>query len=286
VKSGQPPLNPEQRRVARNVFMCVRLRAQLLARPGGATASDITEADARHGLSSVVLVHGAGGTGKSAVLHALAEEMRSGGLGELLITAYTGVAAAPFGGPTILKLVGLRPNAYGDRLPKFDAAKAEQLHVKFKAEYGSRKITDVGALVIDEVSFIPAQMLGQFEHRIRTLVAATRSGMAGADAELFGTLPVILSGDNWQLPPVAGQAWYRSLCQNALRHGVLLGGGDAGATTRGLKVLQAARRMDLVRLMRAVDDEDFVALQNRLRDRTGPNLEPVITDLFARIARA
>ena len=241
---------------------------------------------ARHGLSSVVLVHGAGGTGKSAVLHALAAEMCSAGLGELLITAYTGVAAAPFGGPTLLKLVGMRSQGIGERLPKFDPDKAARLHEKFKAEYGKREITDVGALVIDEVSFVPALMLGHFEHRIRTLVATTRSNVDGADAELFGTLPVILSGDNWQLPPVAGKAWYRSLCENALRRGVLLGGGNAGATTRGLKVLQAARRLDLVRLMRAVDDEDFVALQNRLRDRTGPNLEPVITELFARIARA
>ncbi len=197
---GQPPLNLEQRHVARNVFQCVQLRAQLLARPQGASAADIMREYARHGLTSVVLVHGAGGTGKSAV-HALAAEMCSAGLGELLITAYTGVAAAPFGGPTLLKLVGMRTQSCGERLPKFDADKAARLHEKFKAEYGTRKITDVGALVIDEVSFVPAQMLGHFEHRIRTLVATTRPDVGGADAELFGTLPVILSGDNWQLPP-------------------------------------------------------------------------------------
>ncbi len=50
---------------------------------------------------------GVGGTGKSMIVHALRREFKRLGLGRLLVTAYTGVAAAPFGGPTILKLLNL-----------------------------------------------------------------------------------------------------------------------------------------------------------------------------------
>ena len=53
------------------------------------------------------MMTGAGGTGKSMVVHALRREFKRLGLGRLLVTAYTGVAAAPFGGPTILKLLNL-----------------------------------------------------------------------------------------------------------------------------------------------------------------------------------
>ena len=50
-------------------------------------------------MKPVTLVVGAGGTGKSALVHALDDEFKRLGLGELLVTAYTGVAVESVGGP-------------------------------------------------------------------------------------------------------------------------------------------------------------------------------------------
>ena len=58
-------------------------------------------------LPNVTLVVGPGGAGKSCMVHALERHIHATGCGKLLVTAYTGVAAAPFGGPTLLRLHSL-----------------------------------------------------------------------------------------------------------------------------------------------------------------------------------
>ena len=236
----------------------------------------------KHGLSSVVLLHGAGGAGKSAVLHAVRNEMRNRGLGELLITAYTGVAAAPFGATTMCRMANLGPNSGGthdsDSLRGAGATDVAQHQEKFKAETGLPSIAGVGALVIDEVSFISAKLLGHFEARIRQLVHQEIMTVADdADSELFGTLPVVLAGDNWQLGPVKAVAWYKTLCDNALQKGSLRLGRTA--TARGIEVLQAAKRLDLVRIMRSVNDQPFVDVQKGMRVRTAQEVEALPTVL-------
>jgi hypothetical protein len=275
-KPGEPPLNPEQRRFARELLGCIQLRAAFLARGGGSAKGDLMRAYRKHGLSSVVLLHGAGGAGKSAVLHAVRNEMRNRGLGELLITAYTGVAAAPFGGTTMCRMANLRPNSGGehdsDSLRGAGATDVTQHQEKFKKETGLPSIAGVGALVIDEVSFVSAKLLGHFEARIRQLVHQEIMKVADdADGELFGTLPVVLAGDNWQLGPVRAIAWYKTLCDNTLGNGSLRLGRTA--TARGIEVLQAAKRMDLVRIMRSVNDQPFVDVQKGIRVRTAQEVE-------------
>ena len=68
----------------------------------GATAAEIDAAVVAAGIDRVTAVVGPGGTGKSAMVHALDVEFVASACGYLLVSAYTGVAAAPFGGPTLL----------------------------------------------------------------------------------------------------------------------------------------------------------------------------------------
>ena len=128
------------------------------------------------------------------------------------------------------------------------------------------------------MSFVSAKLLGHFEARIRQLVHQEIMKVADdADGELFGTLPVVLAGDNWQLGPVKAIAWYKTLCDNTLGNGSLRLGRTA--TARGIEVLQAAKRMDLVRIMRSVNDQPFVDVQKGMRVRTAQEVEAVPTVL-------
>ena len=72
----------------------------MLAR--GQLQQDITREVEAAGIPPITGVFGPGGTGKSAMVHELDVQMAESRCGALLVTAYTGVAAAPFGGPTLL----------------------------------------------------------------------------------------------------------------------------------------------------------------------------------------
>ena len=102
---GEPPLNVEQRAGARPFLEAALVRARGIQR--GDSAPQIAQAVKAAGLSAVMLVVGAGGTGKSAMVHTLKRRMEETGAGYLIVTAYTGVATAPFGGPTLLALMSL-----------------------------------------------------------------------------------------------------------------------------------------------------------------------------------
>ena len=102
---GEPPLNVEQRAGARPFLEAALVRARGIQR--GDSAPQIAQAVKAAGLSAVMLVVGAGGTGKSAMVHTLKRRMEETGAGYLVVTAYTGVATAPFGGPTLLALMSL-----------------------------------------------------------------------------------------------------------------------------------------------------------------------------------
>ena len=102
---GKPPLNPEQRSGGRDFLRAAQLRAEALER--GESAETIARLIELEGLSQITLVVGAGGTGKSEMVHELRAQMDMMGCGHLLVTAYTGVAAAPVGGPTLLSLLHL-----------------------------------------------------------------------------------------------------------------------------------------------------------------------------------
>ncbi len=106
---------------------------------------------------------GAGGTGKSAVIHAQRREFKRLGLGCLLVTAYTGVAAAPFGGPTLLRLLNLNlQNKKALNVIDGDASTREGMCRKFENECGA-PMEEFGGVVIDEISFIDTATFGHVD---------------------------------------------------------------------------------------------------------------------------
>ena len=162
---GEPPLNVEQRAGARLFLKAALLRAQGIQRGDG--AQQIAQAIKSAGCPQVLLVVGAGGTGKSAMVHALKSEMQKRGAGHLCVTAYTGVASAPFGGPTLLALMSLSITCKNARDAKqlSDVAVAAA-RAKFASECGV-SLDDIGGIVIDEVSFITAAVFGHVDHMLR-----------------------------------------------------------------------------------------------------------------------
>ena len=185
---GEPPLNVEQRAGARLFLKAALLRAQGIQR--GDSAQQIAQSIKSAGCPQVLLVVGAGGTGKSAMVHALKSQMQKHGAGYLVVTAYTGVASAPFGGPTLLALMSLSITCKNARdVRQLSDVAVAAARAKFFSECGV-SLDDVGGIVIDEVSFITAAVFGHVDHVLRA--------MTGNLDVPCGGVPILLCGDNHQ----------------------------------------------------------------------------------------
>ena len=253
---GRPPLNPEQRDGGRSFLEFARLRARMLA--DGARADAIVSAAKAAGIHQLTAVFGPGGTGKSAMVHELDREFVSSCCGAALVTAYTGVAAAPFGGPTLLKLLklGIKSKS-SSRVQQLSPAQLETARKQFKEECGV-SIEDVGGIVLDECSFVELSIFGHIDSRLQQLT--------GNKGVTCGGIPLILSGDNFQKPPPAGTPWYKELVVNAVDGGAALARGSDSSQARGLRVLHASHAVWLTRLMRARDDQPFIEVQQQMRN--------------------
>ena len=182
---GKPPLNPEQRNGGRDFLRMVRLRAGALQR--GESAESISQAVSAEGLSPITLAMGAGGTGKSEMVHELDAQMHAMGCGHLLVTAYTGVAAAPFKGPTLLSVFNLGVESKNSkRIEQMSHGRREAARKKFKDECGV-EIDNIGGIVIDEVSFNELEIFGHLDARLRQLT--------GNVDVVCGGIPLLLCGD-------------------------------------------------------------------------------------------
>ena len=227
----------------------------MLAR--GQLQQDITREVEAAGIPPITGVFGPGGTGKSAMVHELDVQMAESRCGALLVTAYTGVAAAPFGGPTLLSLLNLSiESKSAAHIKQLSQSQLEEAREKFFQECGVR-IGDVGGMVVDEVSFLETSLFGHIDGRLQQL-----TGNIGV---LCGGVPLLLCGDNHQKPPPAGTPWYRELVLDADQNGVAAGAGTRSSKARGLTLLRSARKVTLLRLMRAAGDEAFIGVQRQMR---------------------
>ena len=149
----KPPLNPQQRAVTRDFLRVVQnVRQFKRNQDNPATFQQQLQKD---GLNLALLMMGAGGTGKSMVVHELDARIKAMGM-HLLVTAYTGVASAPFGGPTLLSLLNLSPTTQKRKeVRDLTQAQIQNVKDKFKSESGI-DIEHVGGIVIDEISFVEA----------------------------------------------------------------------------------------------------------------------------------
>ena len=177
---GQPPLNPEQRTPAGEFWQVCRIYAAVRACGASAAAVDATIKAA--GLSPVMRVDGAGGVGKTLVVHEVKRELEACRAGYLLVTAQTGprqraqplvsswptgtlpgshprpplasaavsagVAAAPHRGPTLQSLLSMGGSIKScDKLQKVKTQKEEQWRKRFEEDSGMH-VEDIAGIVI------------------------------------------------------------------------------------------------------------------------------------------
>ena len=107
-------------------------------------------------LSQVQLLQGAGGVGKSVLLTALQKCVQHEHLGQMVITAWTGVAAAPFATKTLCSLLKLDFTKL-NKEKIMDQSKIAAMRAEFAQIICDPD--DLVSLVIDEISFIVPEVL-------------------------------------------------------------------------------------------------------------------------------
>ncbi|KAJ8599440.1 hypothetical protein CTAYLR_007447 [Chrysophaeum taylorii] len=250
------PLNPEQRIVGRYWYTCLRVSETGLR--DKYTLREAATIVKHNDLSLVTLLMGAGGTGKSAVIESSRRAVEEG-LGHIVCTGYTGVSAAAFGAATLLSLFDLgiaRPRHVPDR-SSFTGSKQHEARTKFQALCGVT-YDDIAGLVIDEISFVDAALIGH--------VDACARALTGAWDVPFGGIPVLLAGDNFQEPMPGGEDWYKTMVNRALAPSSTMET-SRHATSAGLRILAAAPVFELTRIMRAVHDPPFIDAMLAMRAR-------------------
>ena len=264
------PLNPEQRAAGRDFIKVAILRRAAIRNraSAGSLAADVKKA----GLRFVQLVNGPGGTGKSVMIHAINREFKRRGLRYLVVTAYTGVAVVPFGGPTLLALMNMSIyNKDAARVRSHnDMGAVTQCRNKFREECGT-DIDDVDGIIIDESSFLDMRLIGHVDATLKLLL--------NVDTIVAGGMPLLLSGDNHQKPLPGSTPWYKSLVQAAVNpRDSPAALGATSAKKRGWLLLREAKRHDLTRLMRSRGDPDF--MQHLMHMRLTDSTQPVPTALI------
>ncbi len=133
-----------------------------------------------------VFLTGEPGAGKTYVLNQYVDWLLSSDIA-VAITASTGIAATHIGGITIHSWSGIGAR---DTLTPYD------LDYIMSNEKLVRRIKKAKVLVIDEISMLDGRVLDMVESVCRTVKQA---------GDAFGGMQVILVGDFFQLPPIAGR---------------------------------------------------------------------------------
>jgi len=131
-----------------------------------------------------VYLTGAAGSGKTYTLNEYISYLKNRGV-SVAVTASTGIAATHIGGTTIHSWSG---SGIKDDL---DDQEVEQLVQK---EYLYKKFEKSKVLIIDEVSMLSSRLFDSVERICRAMKRKE---------EPFGGMQVVLSGDFFQLPPIA-----------------------------------------------------------------------------------
>ena len=132
-----------------------------------------------------VFLTGAAGSGKTFVLNEYIKYLREHNV-DVGITASTGIAATHMGGVTIHSWTGM---GIKDRLTNSDIDEIVE------KQYLKNRLRNASVLIIDEVSMLHHFRLDMVDRILRRAKAK--------EAEPFGGIQVVLSGDFFQLPPVS-----------------------------------------------------------------------------------
>ena len=139
-----------------------------------------------------ILILGAAGTGKSFLVKKLFNTLKTKKTTQL--TASTGIAASNIEGVTIHKFMGLLDGRYHNEEITTKIINEERfLHVK-------ERLQKVECIIIDEISMLSLKTFLQIEYILRGVKQNSLP---------FGGVQIILSGDFFQLKPVANP-WYNN----------------------------------------------------------------------------
>lgn len=133
-----------------------------------------------------VFLTGEPGAGKTYILNQYLDWLDACDI-SVATTASTGIAATHVGGTTIHSWSGIGAR---DVLTQYDLDKIAQ------NEKTVRRIKKAKVLVIDEISMLDGRVLDMVESVCRTIKQSS---------DAFGGMQVILVGDFFQLPPIAGR---------------------------------------------------------------------------------
>src|SRR3989344_5936274 len=131
-----------------------------------------------------VYLTGAAGSGKTYALNEYISYLKNRGV-PVAVTASTGIAATHIGGVTIHSWSGA---GIKDDLDDEDIERLVQ------KEYLYKKFEKTKVLIIDEVSMLSSRLFDAVERVCRAMKRSE---------ELFGGMQAVLSGDFFQLPPIA-----------------------------------------------------------------------------------
>lgn len=133
-----------------------------------------------------VFLTGEPGAGKTYVLNQYIEWLEDCDI-PVAVTASTGIAATHIGGMTIHSWSGIGAH---------DTLSAYELDRIASKEKTVKRVSKAKVLVVDEISMLDGRVLEMVETVCRTI---------RGNSEPFGGLQVILVGDFFQLPPIAGK---------------------------------------------------------------------------------
>lgn len=134
-----------------------------------------------------VFLTGEPGAGKTFVLNQYIDWLSAAQI-SVAVTASTGIAATHIGGMTIHSWSGIGARDMLDQYALDHMASNEKI---------VRRVKKARVLVIDEISMLDGRLLDMVDTVCRTI---KQSGDA------FGGMQIILVGDFFQLPPIAGRA--------------------------------------------------------------------------------
>jgi len=132
-----------------------------------------------------IIVTGAAGTGKSALLRYLVENGKDSQ--HTVVAAFTGTAALNVGGITLHELA-LQSKAFNKSIQVFCPLEEQRELKKKKLDF----LSMIRLLVIDEISMVRADMIDALDRVFR---------LANRNSEPFGGIRLVMFGDPFQLPP-------------------------------------------------------------------------------------
>lgn len=216
-----------------------------------------------------LLVHGGPGTGKSYLTKCIDSAAKAAGL-KIGCMAPTGIAASNLpAGRTIHNFCGFPLIRKMDR---YLSKPSDQKLASIQCRAGTNSLA---LIVIDEISNMGPELLGQVEKRLRDMMDNDHP---------FGGLSVLLMGDFFQLPPVIpGETLYSAVLKQQVQH-LNLDPRNVfnGPRTTGAKLFSSFQLVELKEQMRAANDTAHMLMLNQLRSPL-PNQPRITPQLLSKL---